>query len=249
LFRDQLGMEAQLFCADNTQAYMLTNADHIVVAFRGTEAPTSLDGIKDWLLTDALNLLIVPEGRLGTDFAAAGVGAKFHQGFINAIGGIWDPLRQAVEAELKKSERPLWLTGHSLGGALALFAAWLFNRSFIAVHQVYTFGAPRVGNPAAAQAIDRAFPGKIYRYVNGPDPIPQLPTASLIANDYGHCEKEIAIGTAIAESFLQGFAGKTVNGVLTLSLMDEVWGFVKGRLDAHALTNYIDYIKAKLGNP
>ena len=243
LFRDQLGMEAQFLSAGNTQAYVLTNDDHIVAAFRGTEAPTSVDGLKDWLLTDALNLLIVPEGRMGTDFAAAGVGAKFHQGFINAIVDIWDGVSQAVDAEMKKKERPLWITGHSLGGALALLAAWLFNRKFVAVHQVYTFGAPMVGNLDAIAAIDRAFPGKIFRYVNGPDPIPQLPTVSLIANAYGHCQKEMSLGTPVSGTFLSGFAGKAVDGLLNLSLMDEIWGFVKERIGAHAMTNYLDLVK------
>jgi hypothetical protein len=243
LFREQLGMEAKLISVDNTQAYILTNADHIVVAFRGTEAPTSIDGLKDWFLTDALNLLIVPEGRMGTDFAAAGVGAKFHQGFINAIVAIWDPVYQAVDAAMKESERPLWITGHSLGGALAVLAAWLFNRKFVNVHQIYTFGAPRVGNPDASAAFAKAFPNKIYRYVNGPDPVPQLPTVSLIANDYGHCDKEVGVGTPVAVSFLQGFASKAVDGVLTLSLRDEVWCYVKDRIGAHAMTNYIDLLK------
>src|SRR5262245_16347169 len=81
-FRDELGLtEAQLFSVGNTQAYLASNAEHVVVAFRGTEAPTSIEGLKDWLLTDAMNLLIVPQGRLGTDLMAAGVGARFHQGF------------------------------------------------------------------------------------------------------------------------------------------------------------------------
>ena len=93
----------------------------------GHRDPTSLDGFKDWLLTDAVNLLIVPEGRLGTDLAAAGVGARFHQGFVNAIGEIWDAVYAAVDQELKAAERPLWITGHSLGGALALLAGWLFS--------------------------------------------------------------------------------------------------------------------------
>ena len=79
-FRELLGLDARLISRDNTQAYILTDENNIVVAFRGTEAPTSIDGLKDWLLTDAMNLLIVPEGRLGTDLIAAGVSARFHQG-------------------------------------------------------------------------------------------------------------------------------------------------------------------------
>src|SRR5262245_24380653 len=70
-FKEQLGLDAHLLSVGNTQAYVGSNDDHLVVAFRGTEEPNSIEGLKDWLLTDAANLLIVPEGRLGTDFIAA----------------------------------------------------------------------------------------------------------------------------------------------------------------------------------
>ena len=65
-----------------------------------------------------MNLLVVPEGRLGHDLSAAGVGAKFHKGFVDAIAEIWEPLRDDVEARMKKADRPLWITGHSLVGAI-----------------------------------------------------------------------------------------------------------------------------------
>ena len=55
-FRDQLGLNATLISVDNTQVYVADNDEHIVVAFRGTEGPTTIDGLKDWLLTDAMNL-------------------------------------------------------------------------------------------------------------------------------------------------------------------------------------------------
>lgn len=116
-FREELGLEATLYGVVNSQTYVGANAEHIVVAYRGTEAPSTLDGVKDMLLNDARNLLIVPEGRLGTDFIAAGVGARMHQGFINGLADTWDPVFERITAEMKASERPLWLTGHSLGGA------------------------------------------------------------------------------------------------------------------------------------
>ena len=72
-FQNQLGMQARLISVGNTQAWVAGDKHNLIVAFRGTEAPNSLEGLKDWLLTDALSLLIVPEGRLGTDLAAAGV--------------------------------------------------------------------------------------------------------------------------------------------------------------------------------
>ena len=148
-FRAELGLDARLIGIDNTQVYVASDPGALVVAFRGSQSPTSLDGVEDWLLTNANNLLVVPEGRIGTDFAAAGVGARFHRGFMQALDEIWAPLVQAVQEAMDASERPLRVTGHSLGGALALLAAWRFQRAFIGVHEVVTFGAPMIGNAVA----------------------------------------------------------------------------------------------------
>ncbi len=237
-FREKLGLKARLVSADNTQAYIATSADHIVVAFRGTESPSALEGLKDWLLTDAVNLLMVPEGRLGTDLASAGVGARFHQGFVSALAESWPDISGAVKAELKQSERPLWITGHSLGGALALFAGWMCHRQFLNVHHIATYGAPMIGNQEACQAFDKEFKGKISRFVNQTDPVPKLPTISLIANSYGHVQREYLMGEKTAGDFLQGFLGNAADGILNATLIDDIWKQVVGLVNAHLMPSY-----------
>jgi triacylglycerol lipase len=240
-FADELGLTAKLVSVDNTQAYIGQNENHIVVAFRGSEEPTSLDGLKDWLLTNAMNLLIQPQGPLGADFAAAGVGARFHQGFVSALSEIWDPVYSEVDGLLKEKDRPLWVTGHSLGGALAVLASWLFLRKTINVHQVYTFGAPMVGNKDAAEAINREFGGKLSRYANAPDPVPLLPMMSLIANDYSHCDTLHPLGEggeANAAEFVKGLAGDAASAVLSGTIADKFWNSLKGRIAAHLLDDY-----------
>jgi triacylglycerol lipase len=243
-FRDKLGLDAKLISVDNTQVYVGSDAKNIVVAFRGTEDPTSLDGLKDTLLTDALNLLMVPEGRLGTDFAAAGVGARFHQGFIRALALVWDPLLAEVEARLKESDRLLWITGHSLGGALALLSSWLFMRKMIEVHQVYTFGAPMVGNTKALAAFDKELAGKVFRYCNEKDPIPMLPSLSLMANEYGHCQKMMGLTTTAGTlgTLLSAIAGKAIDGLIHGSLIDETWGEIRTRLSSHFIPSYFKLV-------
>lgn len=245
-FREQLGLEARLFSVDNTQAWLGTDADHVVVAFRGTESPTSLDGLKDILLTDALNLLVVPEGRLGHDLAAAGVGARFHKGFVDAIAEIWPPLSAAIEAESKASDRPLWLTGHSLGGALALLAAWLLKRKFIPVEEVCTFGAPMIGNRAACEAFNREFAGRIHRYVNGRDPVPKLPSMSLVANEFTHVDRERLLGTDPMTGLVDlvgGVAAKAAGGLLAGTLVDEAWKGITAEVATHFLDCYRDLLR------
>src|SRR5262245_11487131 len=246
-YRELLGLDGTLVSVDNTQAYVCSNDDNLVVAFRGSEKPTSIDGLKDWFLTNAMNLLILPEGRMGTDFAAAGVGARFHQGFLSALTEVWDPLFAAVEAEQQKKERPLWVTGHSLGGALALMGSWLFKRKFVDVHQVYTFGAPMIGNEQGIAAFNKALSGKVFRFINRLDPIPCLPTVSLLANQYLHCDKEMAIGEEPPEeadkpkkavSFFKLFAAKSVDGLLGTKLSCGTWDGIKDRIGAHGSVTY-----------
>jgi triacylglycerol lipase len=240
-FKDLLGLDATLYSVDNTQAWLATDDAAIVVAFRGTESPATIDGLKDILLTDALNLLVVPEGRLGHDLAAAGVGARFHKGFADAIAEIWPPLAEAIEAEFKRQDRPVWLTGHSLGGALALYAAWLLKRRFIPVHEVCTFGAPMIGNRVASEAFNREFAGKIFRYVNGRDPVPKLPTMSLVANEFLHVDAERLVGrdpvTRLTD-LLGAVASQAAGGLLSGTLLDEAWATLNAEVSNHFLDRY-----------
>jgi hypothetical protein len=251
-FLEKLGLKAKLISVGNTQAYVGCNDTAIVVAFRGSESPTNFDGLKDWLLTNASNFLILPEGEIGTDFAAAGVGARFHKGFLMALNAIWAPLYAEVDARMQEKERLLWVTGHSLGGALALVAAWRFQRNFLSVHQVITFGAPMIGNAAAAEAFHREFPNKIFRCVDHADFVPKLPTISLAANDYGHCQMEMGLGALAAESadsalgYLKSLGSKTVDGILNATLIDDIWKGFTSRIEAHLMANYRGRIDEKI---
>ncbi|MFK7820544.1 MAG: Mbeg1-like protein [Planctomycetaceae bacterium] len=247
--REQLNLDAKLVSVDNTQAYVCENEGSIVVGFRGSENPTRLDGLKDWFLTNARNFLVLPEGRIGVDFAAAGVGARFHKGFMEALAEVWDPLYRAVDAAFEKKERPVWVTGHSLGGALALLASWRFHQQFITVNQIYTFGAPMIGNAAAAEAFHKEFPGKIFRYVDRGDLVPRLPTMSMLSNEYGHCQTEIIVGCSKIESAARAIsdaAEKTVDGMINGDVTNSIWTSLTGGISSHLMGNYIARIGEEL---
>jgi hypothetical protein len=248
-FREKLGLDARLISVKNTQVYLGENDRSVVVAFRGSESPDSLDGFKDWLVTNANNFLILPEGRIGTDFAAAGVGARFHKGFLEALADVWEPLYAAVDTALKAKDRPLWVTGHSLGGALALLAAWRFQQQFLQVHEVCTFGAPMVGNEAAAEAFKRELPGRIFRYVDVMDVVPKLPTISLIANAYTHCLTEQTLGGSAGEdaaAALNSLSQRAAqSGLLNALPVEDLWSCLKDRIAHHLVSNYLARIEAK----
>lgn len=251
-FQSELGLAAKLISVDNTQVYVAESDDALVVAFRGSEAPNTLDGLKDWLLTNANNYLILPEGQSGTDFAAASVGARFHRGFLDALAMVWGPLFAAVDQAQKAKERPLWVTGHSLGGAIALLAAWRLHRNFLAVHEIVTFGAPMIGNDAAAKAFEQEFSGKIYRYVDLEDVVPHLPSVSLLANAYKHCLNEIVMSAPhVAMAAAAGLkalvpateapGGQSIDG----DVAEHVWGMVQARIASHMINNYQTRVQAK----
>ncbi len=249
-FQSELNLEARLISVDNTQVYVAANDQSIVVAFRGSEAPNTLDGLKDWLLTNANNYLILPEGQSGTEFAGAGVGARFHRGFLDALAMVWQPLSTAVDQAQKSKERPLWITGHSLGGAIALLAAWRFQRNFLAVQEIVTFGAPMIGNDAAARAFEQEFSGKIYRYVDLNDVVPHLPSVSLLANAYQHCLSEVALSAAEVAAAVAGLKAlsqspSTNEKELDPGLADQVWGLVQSRIASHMIDNYQARVEAK----
>eukprot|EP00208_Stichococcus_sp_RCC1054_P007925 CAMPEP_0206150406 /NCGR_PEP_ID=MMETSP1473-20131121/38282_1 /ASSEMBLY_ACC=CAM_ASM_001109 /TAXON_ID=1461547 /ORGANISM="Stichococcus sp, Strain RCC1054" /LENGTH=612 /DNA_ID=CAMNT_0053547905 /DNA_START=321 /DNA_END=2159 /DNA_ORIENTATION=- len=84
-------------------------------------------------------------------------------------------------AGLVSDQRPLYLTGHSLGAAMAsVFAMGLHARgSKLAeyVGGIATFGQPRLGDANFAALYNKRLAGKALRFVHGCDMVTELPTA------------------------------------------------------------------------
>src|SRR5262249_794395 len=162
---------------------------------------------------------------------------------------VWEPLLAAVNQAFQAKERPLWVTGHSLGGAVALLAAWRLQRNFLAVHEIVTFGAPMIGDEAAAREFEQAFQGKTGRYIDLEDVVPHLPSVSLVANAYTHCLNEVSLCAAqvAAASGLDALkqAAGTGDGSLDAAMVDQVWEVVKGRIASHMIGTYQARVEAK----
>jgi triacylglycerol lipase len=98
-----------------------------------------------------------------------GFGGLVHKGFADAFAILW-PEAEGPLAELLPG-RDLWIAGHDLGGALAVLAAARLHEQGSSVEAVYTFGSPRVGNPA----FFAAYQPITYRLVNNNDVIAHVP--------------------------------------------------------------------------
>ncbi|NGO71024.1 lipase family protein [Streptomyces boncukensis] len=149
----------------DTQAFVAGSDHMVVVAFRGTE-PTQA---RDWLSD------VDAPGTTGP-----GGHGMVHVGFAQALDVVHQELTKTVE-EFRDQDQTLWITGHSLGAALAMLAAARlhFEAPGLLADGVHTFGQPRTGDRDLADAYDAAFTARHFRFVNNNDVVPQLPPEPL----------------------------------------------------------------------
>ena len=144
-----------------------------VLAFRGTQQ------VKDWMTN--LDAATMPVSSSGGNTLG-----NVHRGFNEAFLSVRDQIDPLLVGD---DDLPLFITGHSLGGALATLATWYLKGDSLAA--CYTFGAPRVGDMGL---MDR-FRTPIYRIVNGTDPVPFVPPSKRAVSFAKHALR--LVGTAI----------------------------------------------------
>ena len=129
----------------------------VILAFAGTDP-----GIWQNLVSD-----FMPIPRAGSDI---------HDGFRMAAEAAQPQIDRAVQL-CRQSGNPLFITGHSLGAALAALAALNATNAGMPPAAVYTFGMPRVGGPQFVASY--AGLSKVtYRLVHGIDLVARVPPGS-----------------------------------------------------------------------
>lgn len=153
--------------------------DVTVLAFRGTR------DLKDW----AADLRFFKK--------AIARRIRVHEGFLGDADSL---LPRVVDYLLpsrlpKTSCKPLLITGHSLGGALASLAAYFLQREGFTVRGVYTFASPRVGNPGWRNAyLHSGLWPKTFRIARAGDAVPHVPGLfQPLLDGYRHVGNEILL--------------------------------------------------------
>ncbi|HLE12413.1 MAG: hypothetical protein A2504_01385 [Bdellovibrionales bacterium RIFOXYD12_FULL_39_22] len=150
--------EVDFFSEESTQVYILSNDHGTILVFRGTEGKQT-QAVLDWI------------ADLGVALASNEYGAgKVHHGFQRVLNKVWDKIAEYF-AKKDRTNRPLWITGHSLGAALATLAADRLEKAGANVVALYTFGSPRVANIPFQLAFNVAH----YRLVNHLDIVTTVP--------------------------------------------------------------------------
>lgn len=104
--------------------------------------------------------------------------AKVHQGFYQASKEIIPEVLDNLKTlRSKYPSAKIYITGHSMGAALAVLVADEV-KDLYGVTGVYTFGEPRIGNKKFASYINDRF--DVVRVINDKDPVPAHPTQKSI---------------------------------------------------------------------
>ena len=139
----------------------------IIVAFRGSE---DYYQVRD----EILSVLGTPK----TTFLP-GLKGKVQVYWRNAYNDLWSCMKSYVTSARKDhAEYNIWVTGHSLGGAMASLASTQIVQDGIAPAKLvvmYTFGMPRVGNYKYALEHDKLVRNS-WRVVQYGDPVVHFPT-------------------------------------------------------------------------
>lgn len=142
---------SKFFEAKGAQCYAIWDKETYVLAFRGTEPDEMSDVLAD------LNA-----------FPDRGVsGGWVHNGFQNELEKVWDQIMAHRE---KHNSKEFFITGHSLGGAMATLAASRFNL-IDKVACLYTYGSPRVGTRSFIKSCKVLH----YRHKNNNDIVTSVP--------------------------------------------------------------------------
>ena len=205
----------QFLDRDGAQAYIFSNEHDQVVVCRGTE-PNEWNDIK----ADANAVSVVAEtvGRV-------------HCGFKAEVDDLWPRMENA----LKENTKPLWFSGHSLGGAMATICAGRCKLAEIPSNPygLFTYGSPRVGNSRYINFVKIPH----YRFVNNNDIVCRVPPRWF---GYRHCGQEYyfnAIGRLRKYSPWRKFRDRWYGFALTLRKLKV------DHFSDHSMLNYIASIK------
>lgn len=176
-------------------AYILQSADGrvVVVAYRGTSLTSAVNWLGDLDIDPEKVQLRLP-GVEGDDEYLV------HRGFYRNVRATAYQVIQAIKRamsglavddpdsdghfdEVENKMEALYITGHSLGAAMAILAATLikcqpeYNDIFEKLRGVYTYGSPMVCDPVLAQRLDQPdlLGGRVLRYIYGSDAVTQVP--------------------------------------------------------------------------
>jgi hypothetical protein len=143
--------------------------DDVIIAFRGSDHVGLAGGFQDWVSTNAR---MIPVFYGGKRFSG-----HVHQGFLNGMYGVWHPNHTGLIKALSDHDlwnKRFWLTGHSLGGAVATLVGMRLSDEDKRIAGIYTYGSPRIAHWNFQGSYNGRLKDVTFQYVTSKDPVPRL---------------------------------------------------------------------------
>lgn len=163
---DELNLNEYVASEGAFRAVIFDDSECLIIAFRGT------DNTENWTKTN-IDTKLVP---FASEHNPPLMPGRVHDGFNTATHELFEEIKSHLTEEKLKG-RAVWLTGHSLGGALAVLTAAKIIRTLphVNIYGIYTFGQPRVGDADFCAAYDAVLKDRTFRTVNNRDMVPRAP--------------------------------------------------------------------------
>lgn len=232
----------------DTQFFIISNCSNIIISYRGTQTDKLKSAVKDWTTNSNIKMIDCKYGQ-----------GKVHSGFQKSFFTSWEIIKNYIEKHSANGSKKVYVTGHSLGGALATLCYGALisenkKENKIQLGGLYTFGQPKLGCKLYAKNFIN-YRNKIIRVQNCTDPVPLLPPSLFGKNKYKHISKEKTISWKEEFRPVRSKKGLFLDGVFGYSRIaipiiiaaifkkSSIPKVLIKWIDNHSQTEYIKHIK------
>ncbi len=144
------------------ECMIVSTSTYVLIIFRGTDDIHN-NRFAEWIGTD-FNAF---KTRTDSDFA----NSRVHKGFYKSFKLIEHDIVSKMK-EFDAKEKPIWIAGHSLGGAMAVLTGLSLAQKGYVIGGIYSYGGPSVlGNKHFSAYTDSLLRNKIERFEFALDPV------------------------------------------------------------------------------
>lgn len=180
-FEGELPTEQEIQIFDSQRiptsfAGVVEYSDVVILAFQGTitefgrDGEFRMDSLIDWVQNFKVELISTEQ---------SGLPGRVHEGFLGQLDLVYETV---VDVLRTSREKPILVTGHSQGGAVATLATRKLIQDGFNVEATYTFGAPKAGDARFAKSIK----SPLFRVEFGNDVVPHVPPSLKSSKFFGN---------------------------------------------------------------